>query len=179
MLLKLERWSNRITDLLGYFCAGLMLLTMVNVFYDAIMRYFFRTGSIALQEMEWHMFSVLFLFGIAYTLKEDGHVRVDLIYDRLGPKAKALINIAGTFFFLIPLALLILTGSLEFVEEAFRTQEISGDPGGLTHRYLIKAMIPLAFAFLIISAVGFVIRNINVFRGIETLKKRRIEDEVL
>ncbi|MCP4042014.1 MAG: TRAP transporter small permease subunit [Gammaproteobacteria bacterium] len=179
MLLKLEQWTDRFSDLIGYLAGGLMVLMMINVFLDAIMRYFFRTGSIALQEMEWHLFSIVFLFGIAYGLKEDGHVRVDLIYDRLGPKAKAAINIAGTFLFLLPLAFLIIQGSLPFVAEAYNMQEISGDPGGLTHRWLIKAVIPTAFVFLMVSTLGFLVRNINILRGVATLHQPRVEDEIL
>ncbi|MEG3638792.1 TRAP transporter small permease subunit [Magnetococcus sp. PR-3] len=179
MLTTLEKWSDRIIDWLGYLCAIMMILTMLNVFYDAIMRYFFRTGSIAMQEMEWHLFSMLFLFGIAYALRTDGHVRVDLIYDRLSPKTKAVINIAGTVLFLLPLAYLIIQGSLPFVMEAYNTGEISGDPGGLTHRWLIKATIPLAFVFLIISAVGFIIRNLHVYRGTESLSSHSAKDDLL
>nr|VFJ56620.1 MAG: TRAP-type mannitol/chloroaromatic compound transport system, small permease component [Candidatus Kentron sp. DK] len=165
MLHALQIVSDRFTDRLGQVAALLMLLTLVNVFYDATGRYFFRTGSIALQEMEWHLFSLVFLFGIAYALKEEGHVRVDLLYSRLSPRARALINLLGAFLFLIPLAVLIIRGSIPFVVEAYRVGEISGDPGGLTHRWLIKAMIPVSFVFLLVSTAGFVIRNWLVWRA--------------
>ena len=167
MLFKIERIINRFSDIVGYVAAALMLLMLVNVFYDAIMRYFFRTGSIAMQEMEWHIFAAVFLFGISYALKEEGHVRVDVLYDGFSPKYKAIVNIVGTFIFLIPLALLIINGSIWFVHEAYITGEISGDPGGLAHRYLIKSIIPLSFIFLVISAIGFVLRNIRLYRGLE------------
>ncbi len=165
MLLKIEQALERFSDIIGYIAAFLMLLMLLNVFYDALMRYFFRTGSIAMQEMEWHIFAVVFLLGIAYALKEEGHVRVDVFYDRFPPKTKAIVNIAGTFLFLIPLSLLIINGSIWFAHEAYAMNEISGDPGGLTHRYLIKAVIPLSFIFLIISACGFVLRNVRILRG--------------
>lgn len=167
MLFKIERAINHFIDYVGYLAGALMLLMLLNVFYDAIMRYFFRTGSIAMQEMEWHIFAAVFLFGIAYALKEEGHVRVDVLYDGFNPKFKAVVNIVGTFIFLIPLAILILHGTIEFVHEAYMTGEISGDPGGLTHRYLIKSVIPTAFVFLIISSVGFVLRNLRLLRGQE------------
>lgn len=179
MLLKIERVLDRFSDVIGWVAGVLLLVLVVNVFFDAIMRYFFRSGWIALQEMEWHLFSVIFLFGIAYALKEDGHVRVDLLYDRFSPKWKAVVNIAGTFFFLLPLAVLIIDGSSWFVQEAYTMNEISGDPGGLTHRYLIKAVIPLSFVFLIISSVGFVVRNIRIFRGEEPVPEHHVEDDVL
>ncbi len=141
---------------------------MFNVFYDAIMRYGFNQGSIALQETEWHLFSLMFLLGISYTLKEDGHVRVDILYDRFGARTQAVINMVGTLMFLIPLALLILHGAIPFVKEAYISGEISGDPGGLTHRWLIKAAIPVAFGFLVFSALGFFIRQWRLFLGAES-----------
>ena len=136
MLLKLERFFDRFSDLMGWIAGFLNLVMLVNVFYDSIMRYFFRSGSIALQEMEWHIFAIVFLFGMAYTLKEDGHVRVDVLYDNFPPKVKAIVNIAGALFFLIPLSALIINGSIWYVKEAYEMNEVSGDPGGLTHRWL-------------------------------------------
>jgi TRAP-type mannitol/chloroaromatic compound transport system permease small subunit len=179
MLLKLERLFDRFSDLMGWISGGLCLVMLVNVFYDAIMRYFFRTGSIALQELEWHLFAIVFLFGMAYTLKEDGHVRVDIFYEKFSPRWKAVVNIAGTLFFLMPLAFLIIKGSVWYVKEAYQMHEISGDPGGLHYRWLIKAVIPTSFVFLIVSACGFIIHNINVFRGVEVPTVHPIEDDVL
>lgn len=173
MLNKLEIMFNRFADILGYITASLMILMMLNVFYDVIMRYFFRTGNIAFQEMEWHLFSVVFLVGIAYALKEDGHVRVDVVYDNLSHRKKAVINIAGSVVFLIPFSLLIATQSVPFVMEAYNTGEISGDPGGLTHRWIIKSFIPVSFVLLIITTAGFIIKNINLYRG----EKKYLSDD--
>ncbi|AMV73449.1 hypothetical protein DBW_3142 [Desulfuromonas sp. DDH964] len=167
MLFRLEKWIDRFTRVVGAIATVAMLLMLVNVFYDAIMRYFFRSGSIALQEMEWHLYSVLFMFGIAFALMEDGHVRVDILYDRLAPRSKAIINIAGTLLLLIPISVLIIEGSIWFVHESWQSGEISGDPGGLGQRWIIKAVIPISFIFLIISSLGFMIRNLNIFLGVE------------
>jgi len=179
MLLKLEKFFDRFSDVMGWIAGFLNLVMLVNVFYDSIMRYFFNSGSIALQEMEWHLFAVVFLFGMAFTLKEDGHVRVDILYDSFSPRWKAVVNIGGTLLFLIPLSVLITEGSIWYVHEAYTSAEISGDPGGLTQRWLIKAVIPTSFVFLIVSAIGFVIHNISIFKGLEEPPVRRIEDEIL
>ncbi len=168
MLVKLEKAFNKFADFIGNTTSILMLLMMLNVFYDVIMRYFFNSGSIGMQEMEWHLFSVVILLGISYTLKQDGHVRVDIIYDNLSPQKQAIINIVGTFIFLIPFALLIGFGSLEFVYESFSSHEISGDPGGLHYRWIMKAFIPLSMLLLCITAIGFIIKNINVYKGEST-----------
>jgi TRAP-type mannitol/chloroaromatic compound transport system permease small subunit len=154
---KLERFIGNVS-------AVLMLLMMVNVFVDVVLRYFFHTGSIAFQEMEWHLFAVMFLLGISYSLTNEAHVRVDFVYDGLTSKKKIFINIFGTIFMLIPFALLIVYGSYEFVNDAYITNEISEDPGGLRYRWIIKAMIPLSFILLIISAIGYISRNIKCLR---------------
>lgn len=164
---------------MGWIAGLLNLVMLVNVFYDSIMRYFFKTGSIAMQEMEWHLFSIVFLFGMAFALKEDGHVRVDILYDRFSPRWKATINIGGTLLFLIPLSVLIAEGSYWYVHEAYTINEISGDPGGLGMRWLIKSVIPASFIFLIVSAIGFILHNIAVFKGIETPPEHHVEDDIL
>jgi len=179
MLLRLENFFNRFSDVMGWIAGVLNLLMLINVFYDAIMRYFFKTGSIAMQEMEWHLFAMVFLFGIAYALKEDGHVRVDVLYDRFSPRWKAIVNIGGTLLLLLPLSLLVIEGSVWYVTEAFTSGEVSGDPGGLPYRWLIKIVIPVSFIFLIVSATGFVIRNINIFRGLAEPPQRHPEKEIL
>lgn len=179
MLQKLEIFFDRFSDLMGWIAGFLNLVMLVNVFYDSIMRYFFDSGSIALQELEWHLFAIVFLFGIAYALKEDGHVRVDILYDHFSPRWKAVVNIGGALLLLLPLSLLIIEGSVWYVHEAFTSGEISGDPGGLTHRWLIKLVIPASFIFLVVSAIGFVLHNINIFRGLEEPPVHRIEDDIL
>lgn len=160
----IEKFFNYTDKAIGSITAVLMLLMMANVFLDVILRYFFNTGSIAFQEMEWHFFSVMFLLGISYALTSESHVRVDFIYDNLSKKKKAFINIIGTVFMLIPFSVLIVYGSYEFVYDAYDMNEISQDPGGLTHRWIIKAMIPFGFALLIISSLGYIYKNILILR---------------
>lgn len=178
MLLKLERGFEKFANVIGYFTAFVMVLMILNVTYNVIMRYFFNTGSIAMQEMEWHLFSVVILLGISYTLKEDGHVRVDLIYDRLTNKKKAKINMIGVAFFIIPVALLIGIESIPFVIESFTSHEQSGDPGGLPYRWLVKSLIPLSFFLLIITSIGFFIKNLNVYKGLHDMDEYNLKGEI-
>jgi len=167
MLYKLEKVTDKIIDFVGYITGVLLVLMIFNVAYDVFARYIFHNSSIAMQELEWHLFSIIILFGTGYTLRHNAHVRVDFLYDNFSPKNKAWVNILGTIFFLIPLALLIIYGSWEFVMDSYESGEISQDPGGLPYRWLIKAMIPLSFIFLLFCAFNFIIHNINVLRGVE------------
>jgi len=171
MLIAIERKLDKLIDILGNILVVFLLLMILNVFYDVIMRYAFHDSSIAMQEMEWHLFAIVILFGVSYSLKEDAHVRVDFIYDKLSVKTRAMINIIGTILFLIPFTILIIYGSYPFVMDSYVTNEVSSDPGGLKHLWMIKAMIPLSFIVLLIEAFHYIIKNINVYRGIEELPK--------
>ena len=131
-----------------------------------------------MQEMEWHLFSVIILLGVAYTLKEDGHVRVDLIYDRLVPKKKAMINMIGAVLFILPLALLVELSSIDNAVEAYVSMEQSGDPGGLPYRWIVKGFIPLSFLLLIITDIGFFIKNLNAFKGLHPVQENNLTHEM-
>ncbi|MGB6328998.1 MAG: TRAP transporter small permease subunit [Halarcobacter sp.] len=178
MLLKLERGFDKFADYIGTITAIAMVLMILNVFYDVVMRYFLNSGSIAMQEMEWHLFSVIILIGISYTLKEDGHVRVDLVYDRLSSRKKAMINMVGSVIFILPIAILVGIDSIANAKEAYLSMETSGDPGGLPYRWIVKALIPLSFLLLIITTTGFFIKNLNVFKGLHSLDEYNLKGEI-
>lgn len=165
MLTRIEKLADMLNRVLGKVLSFVLLVMTLNVFYDVGMRYIFRNSSVGMQEMEWHLFSVVILFGMSVALLDEGHVRVDFLYDRFSPRTKARINIVGTLFFLLPLALLVFFGSFGFVHDAWEIGEISEDPGGLPYRWLIKGMIPLAFGVLILAAFGYVVKNINLLRS--------------
>lgn len=167
ILLRLEQGFNKFANIIGNLSAVLLLLLLANVFYDVIMRYLFNDVSIGMQELEWHLYATVFLLGISYTLKENGHVRVDVIYDRLSPKKRAVIDILGTLVFLLPFCLLIAYYGIGFTKDAYVINEGSGDPGGLPYRWVIKSMIPLSFTFVIISSIGFMLRALNLALGLE------------
>lgn len=160
-LITLERFFNRIGDVLGWFASILFLLLLVNVVYDVVMRYVFNDVSIALQEMEWHLFSAVFLLGAPYAIRSAGHVRVDVFYERLSRKSQAIIDILGTLFFLLPFCLLVTWYGIDFAKESYALGETSGDPGGLAYRWIIKAMIPLSFGLMAISGLGLVVHSLN------------------
>jgi TRAP-type mannitol/chloroaromatic compound transport system permease small subunit len=171
LLKKIEKAMDTIIDFMGFITAVLLFLMILNVVYDVVMRYAFHDSKIAMQEMEWHLFSVIMLFGTGYALRHNAHVRVDFLYDRLSPKNRAIVDIFGTIFFLMPLAVLIIYGSYDFVMDSYSTNEISQDPGGLPYRWLIKAMIPFSFIFLIFCAIDFILHSLRIFRGEDSKSK--------
>lgn len=159
---------RRIIDGVGHLCSLLMLLMVLNVFYDVIMRYFFNDVSIGMQELEWHLFGAMFMFGIGYTFKEDGHVRVDVFYDKMSKRSQAWVNIFGAILFALPITLLILYFSIDYTYQAYEMGEGSADPGGLPHRWIIRSVIPISSFFLTLSIAYIVLTEIQNLRTPES-----------
>jgi len=150
-----------LNETIGRAASWLVLAMVLLICYDVTMRYSFNQGSVALQELEWHLFALIFLLGSAYTLKHNNHVRVDILYQSqyLSNKHRAMINILGIILFLIPFCVLILITTWPFVENAYYYLEGSPDPGGLPYRYLLKGSILVAFTLLILQGVAELLRN--------------------
>ena len=132
--------------------------------YDVSMRYLFNSGSIAIQELEWHLFSIILLLGSAYTLKHDEHVRLDIFYSSklINDKVRIWFDVLGTLLILLPFCLLIIISAWPFVTQAYIHNEISPDPGGLPARWLIKAVIPLGFFFLLIQGIAEALKKLLI-----------------
>lgn len=143
-----------VITIVGTLTSIVLAMLIVLVLYDATVRYLFHSGSIALQELEWHLFDVVILLGIAYTLQQDAHVRVDIFYDRFTERGKAVIDLVSMAFFVIPFSALIIYVGTEFVMLSFKQLEASSDPGGLSYRFIVKSLMPLAFVLLILQAVA-------------------------
>lgn len=170
MKISLESISNNIdniTEHIGKLISWLVLVLVILVGYDVFMRYVFSSGSIAIQELEWHLFSIIFLLGAAYTLKHDEHVRLDILYRShlLNEKHRAWIDALGSLLVLLPFCLLIIISSWPFVSQAFIHNEASPDPGGLPARWLIKSMIPLGFCLLMLQGVAETIKKTSIALG--------------
>ncbi|MEA2072021.1 MAG: TRAP transporter small permease subunit [Campylobacterota bacterium] len=143
---------EKIVNSLSYVTAFILTLLVMLIVYDATNRYLFAGGSTALQELEWHFFDVVILFSISYALKHNSHVRVDIFYDKFSLKTQTIVNIISIVFFILPLSFLIIYIGISFVELSFVQNEASSDPGGLTHRWVVKSLMTLSFAFVALQA---------------------------
>ena len=143
----LSEWSGR---LIAWLSTALVLL----IGYDVAMRYLFNQTAVWMQELEWHLFAAMFLIGMAYTLKVDAHVRVDVFYARMSARRRAWVNLLGTLLFLMPFCLLVIDRSWAFAFNAYQIGESSPDPGGLPARWLIKFSVPLGFALLLLQGIA-------------------------
>ncbi len=150
---------DKFTERTGSLISWVSFILVLVVCYDVFTRYILRESSVALQELEWHLFALLFLIAAPYTLLKDEHVRVDVLYTKFSPKAKAWVNLAGSLLFLIPFCVLVIISVKEFVLQSFIFRETSPNPGGLPARYIIKAVIPLSFFLLLLEGVSLAIKS--------------------
>ena len=162
---------DRINEWIGRKISWLTSLLVLVICGDVVMRYFFNTSSAGVFELEWHIFAVIFLLGAAYTLKHDKHVRVDVFYGRFTAKQKAWVNLTGTVLFLLPFCIVVISSSYKFVENSFRFQESSPDPGGLPARFIIKSTITIGFFLLLMQSISLIFRSIvTIFASKNTTK---------
>ncbi|WP_193163267.1 TRAP transporter small permease subunit [Microbulbifer hainanensis] len=153
----LIRWAHRLDALaagsgrlLGWFTLIMVLLQSAVV----LLRYGFNGGSVALQDAVVYLHGAAFMLGLAYALQCDAHVRVDVFYRKMGERAQAWVNAAGTLVFLLPLCTFILVGSWQFAAASWAVHEGSASAGGLPGVFLLKSLIPLAAATLALQGVA-------------------------
>lgn len=145
---------DSVSEITGRWVSWLVLVLTLLVCWDVLARYFFHRGSIALQELEWHLFAIIFLLGAAYTLKHDSHVRVEILYNRLSKRGQLIADMVGIVLLLLPFSALVIWASLGFIETSFSLNESSPDPGGLPFRWLLKSVIPAGFVLLILQGIA-------------------------
>ena len=181
-LMQLSAWPGRmsswlilpiILSVLVGVVGGLMRLGELFGWGFSIPLFGSRLTMASLTELEWHLLGVIVMLGAAFTMIEERHVRVDLIYANLSDRKKVTIDLLGDIFLLLPFCAIIFWLSLGFVDLAYRSGEKS-DYGGLTDRYLVKTMIPLGLALLFACGLGRVIRNIGFL--LSGRPQRRIDD---
>lgn len=151
---------DRATEWLGRAVSYLSLCMVVAMAAVVLIRYGFNRNSIAMQELVTYLHGVLFMLAAGYTLKHDGHVRVDIFYRRLSPRGQAWINCLGTLVFLFPVCGFIFFSSLHYVSESWRVREASPLPGGLPGVFLLKSLIPLLALTLILQGLAELLRNL-------------------
>lgn len=167
--LRSSKIIDRISEGTGVLI-GWMTLAMVLIgAYNAVVRYAGRfagwnLSSNAYIELQWYLFSLIFLLGASYALRHDVHVRVDVLYGRLTPRRKAWINVAGTVLFLIPCCVAVLWFSWPAIYNSWTVTEQSPDPGGLP-RYPIKAAILVGFVLLLVQGLAELCKNIAFLAG--------------
>jgi len=147
---------------LGKAVSWLSLLMVLTTFTVVVLRYAFDSGWVALQESVTYMHSMVFMLGAAYTLNHDGHVRVDILYQRLSRKGRAWVDCLGALFLLLPVSGFIIWVSWHYVAESWSVLEGSRHSGGLPGLFLLKSLIIVMGIQLILQAVALFFKNLLI-----------------
>lgn len=159
------KWLDKFTNTTGKLVAWLTLIMVLLSFGIVLLRYAFNLGWVASQESVLYMHAMVFMLGAAYTLKHDGHVRVDIFYQKMSVKNKAKVNLFGCLFLLMPVSLFIFFISVDYVAQSWQIQEKSAEAGGLAFVYLNKSLLLLLPITLILQGIAELIRNSLIIFG--------------
>lgn len=165
LLTRSYKTIDRLNDLTGRLVSWITLLMVIVTCAVVLARYVFGAGSIALQESVMYMHGIVFMLGIAFTLKEQGHVRVDVLHEKFSRRTRTLIDIAGTVLFLLPVSIFILLTSLDYVSFSWSLRESSAQPGGLPGVFLVKTLIPVMATLLALQGIAEILRGIVSLAG--------------
>jgi len=172
VLRNIARKIDAFQDRFGRAVSWLMLLMVVVVFMDVILRYAFNVSFVFTQELEWHLFGMVYLLAAGYTMLYDEHVRVDILYSRWPPRRKAWTDFVLYLIFFYPAAIMILITTWPFVKSSILVLEGSPDPGGIPLRFLLKSVIMIGFLLLMLQAFSQTIKSYFVARGWEEPEQR-------
>lgn len=169
LLLRVSRLIDRLNDALGRGVSWLALAMVLLGAFNAVARWLGRfvgrdLSSNAYLEGQWYLFSLLFLLGAAWVLREDRHVRVDVLYGRLSERGKAWVDLAGGLIFLLPFCAFALVVSFPSVANSVAILEVSADPGGLP-RWPLKAMLLVSFGLLALQGSSEIVKRVAFLRG--------------
>ncbi len=154
----LSRRIEAALESIGRALSWVWLLLLGVVVLNVTLRYVFSSGRIELEEAQWHLYAVGFLGALAYCVKNDSHIRVDVLSERFSPRMRAWVDLYGILLLALPFCVLVLYFSVPFVVESYSTGEISVSPGGLPGRFLIKSALPLSFLLLVLAFLARLMR---------------------
>ena len=157
---------DRLTRVASHVCAALMLILIALVFFNVFGRYVVGASPIWLQELEWHVMAPIALLGITILMLEKGHVRVDMVFERLPERVQHMLDLFSMLCGAV-IAVLFIKYSAGFVDSAWSIREGAPDPGGLPARYVVKAMIPVGFGLFALQCLANAIRHAAALRQVE------------
>jgi len=164
-LLALSRAIDKLNERIGMTVSWLVLAAVLISAANAVVRKAFNVSSNSFLEIQWYLFSVVFLFCAGYTLLRNQHVRIDVIAGRLSPQAQAWIDILGTIFFLMPMALTIMWLSWPVFVQAYERHEVSTNAGGLLI-WPARLLVPIGFFLLVIQGLSELIKRVAFLKGL-------------
>lgn len=164
-LLRLSAMIDRMTEFVGRTLYWLILVMVLISTLNAISRKFLSVSSNAWLELQWYLFSVVFLGCAGYALLRKEHIRIDIVASHLSERANQRIALFGHVFFLVPLCVIMIWVSWPYLMESIRLNEVSSNAGGLV-RWPAKLIIPVGFALLLLQGISEIIKQVGVMRGV-------------
>lgn len=164
-LLGLSSIIDRMNEVIGRTMGWLILIAVLVSATNAVIRKLFSVSSNAWLELQWYLFGAAFLLAAAYTLRENGHVRIDVLYGRVSEKTRQWIDLLGHLFFLMPFSVLMVVYLVPYTVQSFTSGEVSTNSGGLII-WPAKAMMLVGFVLLTIQGVSEIIKKIAIMQGL-------------
>lgn len=165
MLLALSRQIDRMSESIGKAVYWLVLISVLISAGNAVMRYSINYSSNSLLEIQWYLFSAVFLLCAPYTLLRNEHIRIDVVVARFSRRTLAWIDVFGTIFFLLPMSLIIMYLSWPMFWQSFVSGEYSSDAGGMI-RWPVKVLVPIGFALLSLQGLSELVKRVAFLRGL-------------
>jgi len=160
----LSQAIDKVVGKVGEVFSWLWLVLLAVIIGNVILRYVFSQGMIELEELQWYLYAAAWLVGLSYTFISDGHVRVDVVHDRLSLRARMVLEFLGLTLLFLPFVVFVILYAIPFVELSWQTNETSTSANGLPARWLIKGC--LLFSFVLLLLVGLA----RLFRVLATLR---------
>lgn len=165
--MRLEKAARRL-DLVvehgGRLAAWTGFALVLLMAFNVLLRYLFNTGSVAMQELEWHLMSPVSLLCMAYAIKHEGHVRVDILFGRFPPRVQQVLELASCLL-AVTLCVIVIQLSWGYVAQSYKIGEGSPNPGGLPYRFILKAVIPAGFVLLLLQSLASTLRALIPLLG--------------
>ncbi|MCU7845973.1 MAG: TRAP transporter small permease subunit [Candidatus Thiodiazotropha sp. (ex Monitilora ramsayi)] len=155
-------WLNGIVRRIAETTAWLNVALILVIVVQVVMRYGFNKGMVPLEELMWHLYAVAFMFGMAYAVTNDSHIRVDVVHMALPKRVQHIFEIVGILLLLMPVLWILFDHSLGWAIEAYRVKESSQNPTGLPYRWIIKSVVPATMVLIFMAALARLIQEISL-----------------
>ena len=157
----IDKMTEKVSDFLSIMLFVMIMLVFISVFF----RFTFNISSVAAQELVMYIHALVFMFGISYTLKENAHVQIDIIYNRLSVKLKSMLSIFGLFIFVLPTSFFIIYISIDMVAQSWSILEGSSEAGGMDLVFILKSFIPIMGILISIQTVSEIIKYFKAYKN--------------
>ena len=168
---SIVNFIESMNEWIGKLVSWLTLVMVIITTLIVLLRYVFDIGWVAMQESVLFMHSLVFMLGAAYTFKQDGHVRVDIFYQRFTVKTKAWVDLLGTLLLLLPVSGLIIWSSWDYILNSWEIQEGSRNSGGLPGVYLLKSCILMMATLLVLQGIATLLKSLLTILGVSQVKE--------